>query len=798
MDDLAAHQPLSSFARKRKATADDCQAQDPSASPSSASDPSTSQPMLVDACSGSPRMGLAAAACQTWYDESKSPISMWSASPPPPPVPHYEDQQTDGHSRQKRPRLEIRTSPPASPSKRSARKRISARNPPTPQRMFSRRRRMGDIQDMGITPTSSPGPAKGSLLRRGCSPSPDTARPRLSYLTIDPNSPHVPSPFPLVTRETLKELDLEAILRNPQLRHDLLFDPGLQFRPTSGRRKRELYDSYWRAVLRELETGCTCVSFDLEGGPHERVCICNGLPLPPSSPNWLVWIHAQDVVTMRMPSRIRPLLAELLEVIISVIQPSLHSGSPNSLDVTSSITTHVRQHPSQIESLKQVFDLDLIEQELQHNVFDPSGLFRVIGDLLKCHCAPMRDRAVEAMVAAAQSCAPGGGGTKADAVKAIRMCFEVLELMKLDIANHQLQALRPFLIQTSASYELKAFHESQGSGESSVRVTREWLQAAHHALVTSRDSLMNHEIHARMNYRNLRRGDQIHFLTLRALTDIVFVPPVPAPLSPTAESAVTPTLPSPRTSATSISGYPETLYLDHSRLHVLSKDAADLTALYMLLMLYRQLVHSDSGARTKAAKLDDADLVKIKREIWDIGPHRIGYCFSREWHDRGKPSASSGAKGKERAVEGQDADWVKWHSCMRDVILQVAMRATAARNPGSSPSAPDEHLLRLAERWADSNLKPGSRLGELLRDRVRNAVMDVVVAQAGLPFQRPNANRTQKAGETVPETVLSGAGLEPLATEVRHLGERLGKLAVIHLNTYLPLYEQEGFLDLSS
>ncbi|TFK52540.1 Tcp11-domain-containing protein [Heliocybe sulcata] len=647
---------------------------------------------------------------------------------------------------------------------------------------------------MGLPPPSCPGPAQGSLLRR-TSPASDTAKPRLSCLTIDPNSPHVPSPFPLVTRETLKELDLEAILRNPQLRHDLLFDPGLQFRPTSGRRKRELYDSYWRAVLRELETGCTCVSFNLEGGPHERVCICNGLPLPPSSPHWLVWIHAQDVVTMRMPSRIRPLLQELLEVIISVIQPSLHSAPQSGLDASSSIATHVRQHPSQIESLRQVFDLDLIEQELQHRVFDPSGLFRVIGDLLKCHCAPMRDRAVESMVAAAQSCAPGAGGGKADAVKAIRMCFEVLELMKLDIANHQLQALRPFLVHTSASYELKAFQENQGSGELSISHTRRWLQDAHRVLGSLQSPLIYQETRARMNYRSLRcRGDQIHLAALRALTDLVFVPPIPIVSSPTSEPSATPTLLSHASDI--MPSYPETLYLDHSRLHVLSKDAADLTALYMLLMLYRQLVHSDSGIGSKnyAAKMDDAELVKIKREIWDIGPHRMGYCFSREWHERGKPSQSVISSAE---ADDQDSQWVKWHSCMRDVILQIAMRATAARNPSSPPTSPDEHMLRLAECWADSNMKPGSPLSVLLRDRVRNAVMDVVITQARLPSQRSTTTLPQKPSEGLPDSVFAGAGLEPLATEIRHLGERLAKLAVIHLNTYLPLYEQEGFLDSS-
>jgi hypothetical protein len=54
-------------------------------------------------------------------------------------------------------------------------------------------------------------------------------------------------------------------------------------------------------------------------------------------------------------------------------------------------------------------------------------------DLLQVHCAPMRDQ--EVVVEVAQPCVPGGVSTKADAVKAVRMCLDILELMKLDIVK---------------------------------------------------------------------------------------------------------------------------------------------------------------------------------------------------------------------------------------------------------------------------------------------------------------------------------------------------------------------------
>ena len=161
--------------------------------------------------------------------------------------------------------------------------------------------------------------------------------------------------------------------------HDLLFDSGLQFRPTSGRRKRELSDKYWNAVARELGNGCTCVSFDLQGKPHDCVCVCRRVSPPPANPV-LAFSTARRVLTLRMPSRIRPLLNEFLDLLLCVIQPlSGISGyvSPNTLQA------QMQQHATQAAHLRSIFDPDLIEQEIRHDVFDPSGLFQAIGQVLK-------------------------------------------------------------------------------------------------------------------------------------------------------------------------------------------------------------------------------------------------------------------------------------------------------------------------------------------------------------------------------------------------------------------------------
>lgn len=207
-----------------------------------------------------------------------------------------------------------------------------------------------------------------------------------------------------------------------------MFDSGLQFRPAGHRRKRDYVERYWDAVTREIESGCTCVSYDASSRKYiPSICACDRVPLPVDAP--LPFSISPSLITVRTPPRLRALLNEFLEVLLHVIQPlSMLSGPYVNPDF---LHGSIQEHTEQAKHIRSLFDPDLIEQELKHGVFDPSGLFQVIGATLKAHCAPMRDHAVDSMVEAAKACALGRNATKRDAVKVIRNCLEILELMKL-------------------------------------------------------------------------------------------------------------------------------------------------------------------------------------------------------------------------------------------------------------------------------------------------------------------------------------------------------------------------------
>jgi hypothetical protein len=264
--------------------------------------------------------------------------------------------------------------------------------------------------------------------------------PVVNPLQPDYSSPYIPPTTPLINRQTLRELDLDVIIRNPMLRaslsspfrfqmsnllffpacksgHDLLFDSGLQFRP---RRKLDLSEKYWNAVWEEVQTGCTCITLEYTSGkPLKTVCMCSRLPEPPSTP--IAYLLSSVAYTIRMPSRVRVLLMEFLEVMLFVIQPLSNTAvysNPND------VREQAKEHSQHAAYIKEIFDPALIYQELIHNVFNPSGLFLHIGELLKNHCAPMRDRSVDELMDLAQQ--PGVEG-----LKAFRSCLELLEQMKL-------------------------------------------------------------------------------------------------------------------------------------------------------------------------------------------------------------------------------------------------------------------------------------------------------------------------------------------------------------------------------
>jgi hypothetical protein len=348
-------------------------------------------------------------------------------------------------------------------------------------------------------------------------------------------------------------------------------------------------------------------------------------------------------------------------------------------------------------------------------------------------------------------------------------------------------------------------------------MTREWLQLAHTDMLT-RGPILHPCYSEHLKYDTLPRNQQVYLAVLKGVLNLVFDPPAstsssspsssPFTSTPAESPPFTPISP-PRTPISPIlQGFPETSYLDSARLALLASDAADATALYMFLLLYRQLVFSDTGEMPPTPqdlKVDEHDLLRMKNEIHDVGSARLGHSFLL------KPSFSGAEPHPGSRSDRKEAE--RWRIAKQDIVLQIAKRAKEARNRKNSPppsptspisDAPDEQMLSLAQRWADSNIQPNSALSTMLRRRLRDVVFNAVVTLS-YPGRDSTTGKlttidfhsSAQADSAVEIPLGAATGMEPLADEIRSLAEKISRLALIHLNAFLPLYEQEGFLDRS-
>ncbi len=79
--------------------------------------------------------------------------------------------------------------------------------------------------------------------------------------------------------------------------------------------------------------------------------------------------------------------------------------------------------------LKEIFDIDFIIQQVKYKVFDINKFISNIGEFLKIHCAPIRDKSINDMI------------EEEDYIKKIESLLQILEIMKIDIVNYRIKKL---------------------------------------------------------------------------------------------------------------------------------------------------------------------------------------------------------------------------------------------------------------------------------------------------------------------------------------------------------------------
>ncbi|KAF3044816.1 hypothetical protein E8E12_010869 [Didymella heteroderae] len=262
--------------------------------------------------------------------------------------------------------------------------------------------------------------------------------------------------LPPITRQSLSELDIQNIIINIRLRHDINFDRDLSFRPNldgaKGQEKVKSAHRYWRALVAELQL----YNRLFQGSPPLQKMDADDWPT--------IVRHAER--------RIPKIFQTIRDVLKSLVPDRDHSRVDEHLDVT------------------------MLMQQIERGICDLVGLSEWMSCLLKEHCAPMRDEWVDKMVSYTRT---GVTQNKPDSiVKGLCELLGILESMKLDVANHQIRNLKTLLIEDTINFETHYHLDRLVNGRARINIhsAQKWYQSAsaefHPLCSTQRDPARLH------------------------------------------------------------------------------------------------------------------------------------------------------------------------------------------------------------------------------------------------------------------------------------------------------------------
>ncbi|KAJ2065495.1 cAMP-mediated signaling protein sok1 [Coemansia sp. S146] len=230
--------------------------------------------------------------------------------------------------------------------------------------------------------------------------------------------------LPPINRYTLRELKIQNILQNPRLRHEVLFEPKLEFRPNSSGQlaeaKQRAVINYWAAVDQSLRKNSSA---------------------------------AVSTLTM--------LLVELREILAEMAE-----DSPR---------TELSRHAPE---LRERLDEERLRQQIAHGVFDAEPVVRYIATVMRLFAqaaaaqregAVVHDAAINRVLAYVQ---------RGRVVRALRAAFDVLEAIKIDTANGSIEMYREYMRSTAVTFERSHFNLALQRSSFSLADTTEWWRRA--------------------------------------------------------------------------------------------------------------------------------------------------------------------------------------------------------------------------------------------------------------------------------------------------------------------------------
>jgi hypothetical protein len=197
---------------------------------------------------------------------------------------------------------------------------------------------------------------------------------------------------PPITATSLSELDLNRIIHDSKLRHDLNFETDVAFRPNyescRGQEKMLQAKEYWQALSIELAAYID----------YAQQIFSNESANPPV-------LLLNEPCMAEIPWRV-PQLIKTIGKILKTLVPT-----------------------AEWEAVDRTLDVDLVMQQMRNGAYDLIGFSEWLGAALKRSCSPVRDPDVLNMVRAMQAAVTHNSCWLL--ALSVERLFSVLETMKL-------------------------------------------------------------------------------------------------------------------------------------------------------------------------------------------------------------------------------------------------------------------------------------------------------------------------------------------------------------------------------
>ncbi|MCJ1474591.1 hypothetical protein MMC13_003250 [Lambiella insularis] len=243
---------------------------------------------------------------------------------------------------------------------------------------------------------------------------------------------------PPITKASLSQIDVEAIVNNLEFRHDLSLDPEVplvsRYCKHRGPSEKAMSRAYWQAFTQEL-------AFYTKHSPQLSSLMPSITPPPLGS----------GFILPRMQGRVARMLFMLRDILLSLVPET------------------------ECDMIHTIFDVDFLMQQLEAKVCDIQGLVDWTANLLRSCFSPCQDYRISEMVNLIRRAL-----LKDDVqglVDGIKHLFFILRLIKLDLTNSYVRQLKSLIIDDTVYFEQQWFLEGIRDGVS-VADAWEWYHSA--------------------------------------------------------------------------------------------------------------------------------------------------------------------------------------------------------------------------------------------------------------------------------------------------------------------------------